>query len=119
MGLRFTLAEDEDDYALLLERAVSRAFPDSSLQRFPDAESALQSILADGTDLLITDQRMGHMTGVDLIRELRAHGVAIPILMLSGNLHYEVLAKAAGVTQFLSKELPFDAIVAAIRLRVG
>ena len=70
-----------------------------------------QHIVTNGTDVLITDNRMGLMTGLDLIRELRQRGITIPIVMICGDPRLEEKALAAGVTEFLDKSVPFETMI--------
>jgi hypothetical protein len=42
---RFTLAEDDENELFLLRRTIFRAFPQSSISTFTNAEDALRHIL--------------------------------------------------------------------------
>jgi CheY-like chemotaxis protein len=111
----FTIAEDDPDFRFFLERMVSRSFPGAGVASFSNAEGALQHILEAGTDILLTDHAMGVMTGTDLIRELRQRGFTTPIIMISGSPHSEEESLAAGVSEFLSKDLAMDEIREHVR----
>jgi FixJ family two-component response regulator len=62
------------------------------------------------------DLRMAGKTGLDLVHVLRARGVAIPVIMITG--HGEVsmaeFAEAAGAMEFLTKPVDGDLLVEAI-----
>jgi two-component system response regulator FixJ len=53
--------------------------------------------------LIILDKNMPVIDGLELTRTLRARGVSIPIIVMSGNLAIEAEAKKAGATLFLGK----------------
>ena len=82
-------------------------------------ESALR-FLADG-DLarvacLVLDQRMPHLTGLDLLACLRSRGVATPTLLVVSTPAREVSRRAAelGALRVLEKPLARDDLVAEI-----
>ncbi len=54
---------------------------------YDDPRRALASVRANPQkfDALVTDLTMPGLTGVDLVRELRAAGVAIPVVIMTGN----------------------------------
>lgn len=47
-------------------------------------EDALARARQSGFDLIITDYKMGSMTGVDLIKALRENQITTPVILLSG-----------------------------------
>ena len=56
-------------------------------------------------DVVITDYRMGKVTGLDLIEMMREAGLGIPALILSGNVYVidRNRAKLLGVLEILTK----------------
>lgn len=69
---------------------------------------------------VILDHHMPQMTGLDLAAQLRADGIGIPILLITGSLSPDIAARAAslGIEQVLEKpaseELLFDFINVAL-----
>ena len=51
-----------------------------------DGESAWQSLSTAPFDLLITDHEMPGLTGIDLLRRMRAFSFCVPAILMSGNL---------------------------------
>jgi len=102
---RILLVEDEARLAVLGQRVLESAGFDvvvhtSSLQ-------ALEEFYADPTryDLLVTDNTMPHMTGLQLVEKVLSTRPDLPILMVSGigeSMSAEALKKF-GVTKLLSK----------------
>jgi CheY-like chemotaxis protein len=96
------IADDDDSITRLLVRVLTRIYPTAVLSTVGDGPDALAVYAQRGADLLITNNRMPTMSGLDLIRALRAGGATLPILMISGTAD-EPRAMAAGATQFLAK----------------
>jgi DNA-binding NtrC family response regulator len=73
-----------------------------------DAESALTSFRTNAFDGVLTDYRLPRLSGIDLIREIRAYDTAIPILMMTayGSIDVAVEAMKAGASDFMLK--PFE-----------
>lgn len=60
----------------------------------PDGEQALREIHRERPDLVLSDVRMPHMNGVELIRRLREEGCFVPFIFLSGFSDKEYLKAA-------------------------
>jgi len=112
---RITIAEDDEEFLFLVRHLISHALPQTCIDAFSNAEDALAHILDAGTNILITDHAMGDMSGAELIRQLRARGFTLPIIMISGNPQAEEEARQAGVTEFLGKDVPLEAIAHHVR----
>lgn len=70
MGLTARKAVFEElDYRVTIVSTPEEAFSRASHTKF---------------DLIITDYKMGSMTGVDLIKALREHRITTPVILLSG-----------------------------------
>ncbi len=68
-------------------------------------------------DVIITDQTMPHITGIELAREIGAWGIAIPIILTTGFSHQVDVEKAqeAGVNAFVMKPLTKKEIARTVR----
>lgn len=79
------------------------------VQIYSNGESALEDLGRDriGFDLLITDQTMPGMSGLDLISRVRARFATLPIMLCTGYAEGldESVAVAAGADAFLYKPL--------------
>jgi len=58
-----------------------------------DGAVAWQTLNADRYDLVITDQNMPKVTGVELIKKLRAARMALPVIIATGTLPKEEFAR--------------------------
>lgn len=100
---RLTVVDDDVKMLYLVEHALKTAFPEAKITTHTDGSDALLHIRELGTDLLITDHSMTHMNGADLIRELRAEGSKLPIIMISNSPNAKAEGSAAGANLFMEK----------------
>lgn len=99
-----------DDEALALEylgAKLSRSF--KHVIKASDGTEGLEAFRFSRPDLIITDNRMGYMDGIDMIKEIRKENKEIPIILITAYTEKDALVEAInnGVNQFLSK--PIDA----------
>jgi DNA-binding response OmpR family regulator len=80
----------------------------------PDGQLGLDAFLADPADLVISDNRMPQMSGMDLLQALRSCS-AVPFIMLSAESGVAQRALAAGASAFLGKPVALADLRAAIR----
>jgi two-component system, OmpR family, response regulator MprA len=108
LPLNILLAEDERSVAFSIAFALKA--DGHTIEIATDGEQALSKLTADpGTfDLLITDNNMPRMTGVELVRRVRDTPFRGKILVLSAHLSVENRAayRALGVDGMVPK--PFD-----------
>ena len=86
-----------------------------------DAESAMKQLRDQTFELLVVDISMPGLSGLDLIRRIKAKDAHIPILVLS--MHdesvYAERALAAGARGFLMKHEATEKLVSAVRKLLG
>jgi YesN/AraC family two-component response regulator len=97
-----------DDEPLALEylgAKLARKF--KSVLKASDGTEGLEMYLAYEPDLIITDNRMGFMDGIDMIKEIRKTNVDVPIILVTAYTEKDALVEAINnnVTQFLSKPI--------------
>lgn len=79
--------------------------------------SAEQFIAEDGfCDCLVTDIHMPGMSGLDLLRRLKASGSKLPVIMVTGRSGVGLEAKAAagGAVCLLMKPFEIDALIGCL-----
>jgi CheY-like chemotaxis protein len=59
-----------------------------------DGAAGWEALNADGYDLMITDNTMPKMSGVELIRKLRSARVTLPVIMATGTLPTEEFTRS-------------------------
>jgi CheY-like chemotaxis protein len=77
------LAEDDPIVRNLSQRILERA--GHRVEQVPDGLSAWRSLNTSDFDLLITDNDMPNLTGVQLVAKLRLNKVRLPIILASGS----------------------------------
>lgn len=91
---------------------VELGFNNASIQEADDGESALQMLHSASFDFVVTDWNMPGMTGIDLLRAIRADAAlkSLPVLMVTAeNSREQIVAAAqAGVNGYIVK--PFTAV---------
>ena len=113
-GARVLLAEDNAVNALLARALLGRE--GCSVERVANGQEALEAVAAAPFDIVLMDMRMPVMDGLDAARELRARGIATPIVALTANA-FEDDRRAcldAGMNDFLTKPIEVAALRAAL-----
>lgn len=79
-----------------------------SVSSFVDAETALEAFAQQVPALILLDQMLPGMTGLQLLARLRSQGLAAPVLMITAlqDPSFDRSAMAAGALGVLGK--PFD-----------
>jgi two-component system KDP operon response regulator KdpE len=82
-----------------------------------DAQAALEILAHAGVDVLVLDLGLPGMDGFDVIRQLRAAGSAIPIIVLSSRADEQgkVRALDMGADDYVTKPFGADELLARIR----
>ncbi|MET4570898.1 two-component system chemotaxis response regulator CheY [Rhodanobacter soli] len=91
---------------------VELGFSNPLIQEADDGENALVLLRSQPFDLVVTDWNMPNMTGIDLLRAIRAEDSlkGLPVLMVTAeNNRDQIIAAAqAGVNGYIVK--PFTAV---------
>jgi len=91
---------------------VELGFTNTLIQEADDGENALTALRSQPFDLVVTDWNMPNMTGIDLLRAIRAEAAlkGLPVLMVTAeNNRDQIIAAAqAGVNGYIVK--PFTAV---------
>jgi len=102
-----------DDYKTMLRiiRNLLRQLGFTNIEDATDGSQALQKLRQANFDLIISDWNMEPMTGLQLLREVRADAKLkhIPFIMVTAESKSEnvIAAKEAGVSNYIVK--PFNA----------
>ncbi|GIF14754.1 response regulator [Actinoplanes teichomyceticus] len=110
------IAEDDEDIAAVLARVCKRA--GLTVLRAPDGRAALEMVVAERPDVLLTDLGMPRMDGWELIRAVRAHPEVgrTPVAILTGQLAPgDPRVAEAEVCAVLLKPCPNDQLLAVIQ----
>jgi two-component system chemotaxis response regulator CheY len=102
-----------DDYKTMLRiiRNLLKQLEFDNVEEATDGAEALQKLRAGNFGLVISDWNMAPMTGLDLLKEVRADARLkdLPFIMITAESKTEnvVAAKQAGVSNYIVK--PFNA----------
>jgi FixJ family two-component response regulator len=120
MADRDTVAVVDDDDAVRHSLGFLLETFGHKVQTFASAAELLKSELHHIACLLL-DHHMPHMTGLELVERLRAEGMTIPIMLITGSPSPAITARAAGlgIEMVLEKPPGADDILAFIDAAKG
>lgn len=115
---RILVAEDDPSFGSLLADILESAGHKAVL--VDDGAKALEALRQGSYDLLISDQRMPVVDGLELLRRLPALNVVVPVIMLTayGSIPDAVEAVRLGAAEYLTKPLPSPAALLAVVKRL-
>src|SRR3569623_1137120 len=90
------------------------------VESYGSAHEALAGIEPGCNGCVVTDVRMPGMSGGDLLRELKAGGRRLPVIVITGHgdVPLAVEAMKAGAAVFLEKPFAEEAMLSAVRRAV-
>jgi DNA-binding response OmpR family regulator len=113
--MRILVVEDEQRLARLITRVlVEEGY---AVETETNGRQALMRALADEYDLLIVDWMLPELSGVQLVKRLRAAEVGTPAIMLTARDQIEdrVEGLDAGADDYLPKPFAFPELLARVR----
>ena len=107
----------DDDTAICHALSVCLEASGYSVRAFTSAEAFLEETAGMAEGVLLLDQRMTGMSGMELQAELEKCGVDLPIIFITGHgdVQMSVRAIKAGATDFLEKPFSNDDLLASVR----
>jgi signal transduction histidine kinase len=104
--LRLLLVEDSEDDAALVLRELRRGGYEVSHTRVESAEGLEAALDAGPWDVIITDYALPGFDGLAAFAQVRARGLDVPFLIVSGKIGEDVAVAAmkAGVHDFVLKD---------------
>lgn len=125
---KILLIEDDDSHAELIKRCFARIPLQTTIQRFPDGEQALQFLLGPDRkgrepirdfDLIILDLRLPRINGLDILKALDGENMTreVPVVIFSTSTTESdrQLALSLGARDYISKPVGYDDFQAAIQ----
>lgn len=109
------LVEDDADFReALVERLTLEGL---DVRAFASAEAGLKAIEPDFPGVVVTDLRMPHMDGRQLLDRLQAQDPALPVILITGHgdVGDAVAAMRAGAYDFVAKPFPFERLMDSLR----
>jgi two-component system, NtrC family, nitrogen regulation response regulator NtrX len=108
------IVDDEANTLASLSRAFRLAGHEATV--CDNAAKALELAKTQHFDLILSDVVMPGKDGLTLLEELKAQGVAAPVVMMSGQAHIEMAVKATrlGALDFLEKPIFSDKLMLTV-----
>jgi len=88
---RILVVDEDCDLRLLYTEALVR--PGYHVDAAEDGAAALKALRVNDYNLLITEHNLPTLTGVELVRTLRAARIALPVIMAAARLPIQELAR--------------------------
>ena len=114
--LRQRILVVEDDAAVRRVNAEVLTFSGYHVDSAEDGAAAWEVLQRHNYDLMVTDNQMPRLTGIELIRKLHDAGVALPVIMATGNAPDEQLTRYNSLqpARVLLKPFSFHELLAAV-----
>lgn len=113
--MRILVVEDEEKVASFIRKGLEQSA--HTVDVAPNGEEGL--VLADinSYDAIILDMMLPGKDGLQVVRELRSRGCAVPVLALTarGTLEDRVRGLDSGCDDYLAKPFAFDELLARLR----
>ena len=113
--MHILIVEDEPE---LLEKLVSVLHNEQyTTETASDGEEALDKIWNDTHDLILLDIMLPHLSGLDVLQEIRKAGIVTPVLVLTakGDVADKVLGLNLGADDYLPKPFSLAELLARVR----
>jgi two-component system chemotaxis response regulator CheY len=119
---RILVVDDSSTMRRIIHSALN-SLGYADVEEIASGKAALERIRAGGVSLVISDWAMPEVSGLDLLRAIRADNAhaRLPVLMVTGNGGESdiVEAIAAGVDGYLIKPFPPEALAEKLRQVLG
>ena len=109
---------DNDDELFLIARHLGKSFPAAKILSASNGAQALEIWRRETIHAIVTDNKMPHVTGIMLVRQIRETGSDVPIIMATGSDRYRDEALRAGVNVFYT-DSALEGITEALKTCFG
>jgi signal transduction histidine kinase len=113
-GPRALVVDDNEALLLVCVRTLSKH--GYRVEAAQDAEAALRALRRTSFDVLVSDIHMPGMSGTELLKQVRADGLDIPVVLVTGEPSLDSAMKAMehGVFRYLAKPVAPSALVVVV-----
>ncbi|MCC6889718.1 MAG: response regulator transcription factor FixJ [Hyphomicrobiales bacterium] len=111
----------DDDEAVRDSLAFLLRSAKMDVRTYDSATAFLKALSAGLAGCVITDVRMPGMSGVDLLRHLKANGSSMPVIVITGHgdIQLAVQAMKLGAVDFLEKPFDDEALLESVHAALG
>lgn len=109
------IIDDDTSIRWVLERALRNGGMTS--RSFETAETVLGALRSETPDVLMTDIRMAGLSGLELLKRIRAAQPALPVIVMTAYADFEnaIAAYKGGAFEYLPKPFDIDQALALVR----
>lgn len=111
-----------DDDAIILNTVISTLKNDYSVRPFTSGETALKYLAGQTADLILLDNKMPCLSGLDMLKRLQANPrtALIPTIFLTGSIDgdSEVEALELGAVDYINKPVRPGSLLTRVRLQL-
>jgi DNA-binding NarL/FixJ family response regulator len=118
MPLTIVVADDDPEFRMIVGYLVASAGePMVLVGEAGDGAEALQLVLREQPDVLVTDLLMPGLDGIALTRRLREVMPDLKIILMSSHTEdaYRLMASNSGADAFVNKQVATRSLISAIR----
>jgi two-component system NtrC family response regulator len=103
MKPRIMIVDDEENQRTILSGFLQKSGYDATA--FENAKSALNTLEKKSFDLIISDMKMGEISGEEFLEKVKKQNPIIPFIMITafGNVDHAVRIMQKGATDYISK----------------
>jgi len=102
---RILVVDEDSDLRMLYTEALGR--PGYHVDAAADGAAALKALQVNNYHLLITEHNLPTLTGVELVRTLRAARMALPVIMAAARLPIQELTRSPSLQPVAVLPKPF------------
>ncbi|WP_013325342.1 ATP-binding response regulator [Gloeothece verrucosa] len=104
-ALTILLIDDDEVDRMAVRRALKKAGVAAQFYEATDAEEALELVSETTFDCIFLDYRLPDYDGLDLIKQFKAMGIQVPLIVLTGQGDEQIAVEMmkAGASDYLSK----------------
>jgi DNA-binding response OmpR family regulator len=114
MAPRSTVLIADDDPAIvdfIVEVLTDEGYTASGVY---DGAAAIAEILAHSPDLALSDLRLGAVSGLEVVQAIRAHGIDVPLVIITADTASASALEAQGAIACLLKPFDLDDLLACV-----
>src|SRR5687768_13877688 len=107
----------EDDMAILTGLSMNLTFEGYEVLQAQDGREGLRKALDAEPDLVVLDVMLPEMNGFEMLRELRARGSHVPVVMLTakGTEQDKIVGLDLGADDYVTKPFGLQELLARIK----
>jgi signal transduction histidine kinase/CheY-like chemotaxis protein len=115
-AIHVLLVEDNPDHASLVRRALQRNEPPIDVTIATDGTAGLEAVALRPYSLVLLDYSLPRMSGLEVLRQIQARGLSVPVVMVTGQggEHVAVEAMRAGAADYIVKTRDYFAALPAV-----